>query len=147
MIEPRRIVVHDLAQAEAALAAACACDRSVVLESAPGAGAAMGAPWFRHMILRAAVAQPGARFTVLLDCGTAAGYALAALRDGAGRIRLAAPPELLARVRAVADDLGASVEDGAEPRPPALDLLGRSDPFTAAREWLAGSIKRGECGR
>ncbi len=73
-------IVHSLAHAVAALAAAARAGCCVVLASAPDAGAYAGGGWFAALAAAAREAVPDARCRVLLDCGDAAGAALAAIR-------------------------------------------------------------------
>lgn len=118
----RRIVVHDLAQARAALSAAEEAGVAVILQSPPAAAGYYGPGFFRGL-------------PVVLDCGDAPGHALAALRAGVKRIRLRAAPEVLAKVADIAGQLGAEL-DGADE--PVLDLgTVPSGRWSAAcREWL-----------
>jgi hypothetical protein len=53
----------------------------------------------------------------VLDCGEEPGAALAALRRGVKRVRLAGPPETLRRVSDIALQLGAVVEPQASGAP------------------------------
>lgn len=142
---PPRIVIHSLAHARAALAAAAECGKAVTLASASGAAAYLGAAVFREMVAEAARAFPGVAVTAVLDCGEDAGLALNALRHGLKAIRLQAGPEATAAVADIAAQLGAELEFGEAP--PALDLLGRTDPATACRAWLLGAAPaaRGPC--
>src|SRR5438132_1084317 len=75
------IVVHALAHAIAALTAAAGTGRSVVLESALGAGSYAGPGWFRVLVSAAREAVPEARCSSFLDCGDDVGAALAAIRS------------------------------------------------------------------
>jgi acyl-CoA reductase-like NAD-dependent aldehyde dehydrogenase len=75
------ILVHSLGHAVAALKAAAAARRRIVLASAPDAGSYAGAGWFRALAEAAREAVPQAQFSAVLDCGDAAGPALAALRS------------------------------------------------------------------
>lgn len=125
----RRIRIHSLAQARAAVAAAAECGVPVVLDSPPGAAAYWGPALFLA-ILEKAGAESG-----VLDCGDAPGHALAALRAGVPAVRLAARPEATAAVAAIAAASGAQVETDA---PELLDL-GPVPPrrwAEACRAWL-----------
>jgi hypothetical protein len=75
-------VVHGLGHAVAALAAAAAAGRPVVLLSAPHAGGNAGPGWFRELVAAAREAVPRAECAALLDCGDEAGSVLAASRAG-----------------------------------------------------------------
>ncbi len=116
------VIVHDPAQAEAALAAAG--PRGVLLLSAPGAAGSLGAAWFLALVARAAAAWPGARHWAALDCGDAPGHALAAIRAGARLLILDPACPAFPAVAAAAAEAGAVVWPV---RPPALDLR-RLDP-------------------
>lgn len=97
-----RVVIHDLEQGRAALAAASG--RPVELVSPPGAALFHGVGWWKALaaILRAEF--PDASFTARLDCGPAPGLALAALRVGVTHVAVDAPPDVLARLRAMGLD-------------------------------------------
>jgi hypothetical protein len=133
---PPAVVVHGLAQAEAALAAAGPA--GVLLLSAPGAGGFAGAAWFLAMVRAAAARQPGVAHQAALDCADAAGTALAALRDGARIIVLDGACPAFPAVAAAMAQAGATLLPA---RPAALDLgrldLARRDDLARLRAWLA----------
>jgi hypothetical protein len=131
----RPIIVHHLEHAVAALAAAKALGAAVTLRSASGAAAYLGAAVFRDMIAAALAEVPGVEARAVLDCGDAPGHALNALRQGVAAVRLDAPSDVRARVRDIAHQLGAALDDDAAP---ALNLLDADDPATACRDWLTG---------
>jgi len=132
---PPAIVVHGLAHAEAALAAAAELGVAVTLISAKGAGGYAGPGWFRAVVEQARAAQPDVEVTAVLDCGDMPGYALAALRDGAAIIRFSG--DTAAKIADIAAQYGALV---IAERPEALDLAwverSRRNPERACREWL-----------
>ncbi len=132
---PPAIVVHGLAHAKAALAAAAALGVPVTLMSAKGAAGYAGPSWFRAVIEEARAAHPEAEVTAVLDCGDMPGYALAALRDGVAVIRFA--DDTAGKISDIAAQRGARV---IAERPEALDLAAveraRRDPERACREWL-----------
>jgi hypothetical protein len=132
---PPPIVVHDLDQARAALAAAAALGRPVILRSAPDAAAYLGAGAFRAIVAAAQAAVPQAAVTAVLDCGDAPGLALGALRIGIPAVRLRAAPGVLARVADIAAQYGARLDSDDRP---ALDLKDAADPEAACRRWLGG---------
>jgi len=129
------IIVHDLRQAIAALAAAASLDRVVRLRSAPGAAAALGPRVFARMMQRAAEAHPEASFTAVLDCAGDAGYALQALRAGVPAVRVAAEREVFIKLADIAIRMDAEIEHAAEIGE-VLDLDGENDPEAACRAWL-----------
>ena len=135
--EPRRIIVHSLDHARAALAAAAALGVPVTLASAEGAGGYAGPLWFKALIEMAMSEQPGMAADSVLDCADEAGTALAALRAGIKRVRFTGRDDVRQRLAAIAAQLGAEIESGA--RPAALDLLDARDPARACRAYLAGN--------
>lgn len=122
---PRRIIVHDHAQARAALSVAAELGVAVTLQSPDGAAGYLGPGYFRGL-------------DVVLDCGDAPGHALAALRAGVKRIRLRAAPEVLARVADIAGQRGAELDQG---ETPTLDLatIPPARWAAACRVWLGPS--------
>lgn len=130
----RRIVVHDLAHALAAARAAQEVGVPAVLMSPAGAAGYLGAPYFREIVAAARAAYPGAGITAVLDCGDAAGLALAALRDGAEVIRVAVTDEVRRRLTDIAGQSGARLDD--DTVFDSLDLLDQSDAPAACRRWL-----------
>lgn len=139
MSASRRIVVHCLADAEAALCAAAELDVPVTLESPPAAAAYLGAAFFLAMLRQASAAHPAARFDAVLDCGDAPGHALAALRAGVKAVRLEASAEAIRRLRGIAAQLSATVETEA---PEALDLASVPQGLRAqaCRDWLSRQL-------
>ncbi len=132
---PRAVIVHTLAHARAALAAASALEAPVTLMSAPGAAAYLGAGYFQAMIEEARAEFPSVPAPALLDCGDKAGLALAALRQGIEAVRFSGKKDVRAKIAEIARKHGAELRADA---PPALDLLDHADPEAACRAWLAG---------
>ena len=137
----RRIIVHSLEQARAAVAAAAALGRPVILESAAGAGGYAGPLWFKALIEAAKIGHPAIDMTAVLDCGDEAGTVLAALRAGIKRVRFTGPAATAERLAAIAGQMDATIESGAAEA--ALDLLDVGDPDTACRAFLAGNEAAG----
>lgn len=133
---PRAVIVHGLADARAACAAARALGVALELRSAPGAVASLGPLWF-HEIVRAIEAEfPDLAVTAVLDCADFPGYALAALRQGMKHIRFTGPPATLQKIAAIARRSGATVESGRAPA--AFDASRDPDGEAALRAWLGG---------
>lgn len=135
-IGPPAATVHGLVEAEAALAAAG--PGGVLLLSAPGAAGFAGPAWFLAMVAEAAARHPGVPHRAALDCGDAAGTALAALRAGARLLVLDGACPAFAAVAAAAREAGAAI---LPERPPALDLgrldLRRRADMARLAAWLA----------
>lgn len=140
MAAPPTIIIHDLSQALAALAAAEAANCPVRLESARGAAGFSGAGWFKALAHEALAAHPDAAVELVLDCGSQPGQALAAIREGISLIRLSAPAKVREKVAAIAAAKGARLVSGRRGR--VLDLLDVHDPEKAIADWLAGAGRR-----
>jgi fructose/tagatose bisphosphate aldolase len=134
-VSGKRIIVHSLDDARAALAAASALKTPVTLASAHGAGGYAGPLWFKAIVEAAAAEYPGAEMAAVLDCADEAGTVLQALRHGLKRVRFTGNAAALKRLRAIAGELGAMIETGRAPA--ALDLREVADPAGAARTYLA----------
>ncbi len=134
-MQARAIVIHSLHHARAAVSAAAEAGAPVTLMSGTGAGSYAGAAWFREVVAAATVEHPEVPVEAVLDCGDAAGHALAALRAGVKAIRYTGPPETARRVADIAEQSGAVlIQDECE----VLDLLRVADPDAACRDWIAG---------
>lgn len=131
---PKTIVVHHVGHAEAALNAAAKNGVPVVLRSAAGAASYLGPPVFRAMVEAAREKSPMADAITVMDCGEDAGHALAALRHGLDRVRVALPAATKERIAAIARQYGAAIDD--DDRPP-LDLHECGDPAVECQNWLA----------
>lgn len=134
MAAPPTIIVHDLAQTRAALAAAEAAGMPVRLQSAPGAAAFAGAAWFAELAALARAAHPRAETEMVLDCGREPGLALAAIREGIEAIRLIARRDVREKVAAIAAGRGCRLIETRRGR--ALDLLDVANPERAVAGFL-----------
>ncbi len=132
-MSPRAVIVHNLAHARAALAAATALEAPVTLMSAPGAAAYLGAGYFQAMVEEARAEFPSVPAPALLDCGDKPGLALAALRQGIEAVRFNGKKTVRAKITEIARKHGAELRSDT---PPALDLLDELDPEAACRAWL-----------
>jgi len=118
---PPVIVVHSLAHAVAALSAAADAGRPVMLASATDAGIYAGPGWFREVLRAAREAVPAAQSSALLDCGSDAGAAMAAIRAGIDAIVFTGRADVAARLGDIATQAGARLLTA---RPAALLDLG-----------------------
>ena len=132
---PKAIVVHSLQQARAALAAAASLGKPLTLLSGAGAASYAGPGWFLEVVRQARLAQSDVAVSAVLDCADQPGRALAALRLGMKRLRLGGNRRARARVAAIAQAMGAELD---ETRYDMLDLAGAGDPSAAARAFLIG---------
>jgi hypothetical protein len=78
------VVVHDRAQAEAALAAAAEVGCAIWLRSAPGAAGYAGVGYLKAL-------GDVLGHEIVVDCGDDAGLAMAALRTGCRRLAFSGP--------------------------------------------------------
>ena len=104
------IVVHDLAQARAALQAAAELGVEIELCSAPGAAAYAGIGYLQ------ALGQAAGR-ELRIDCGDDAGLVMAALRVGCRRLAFSGAPNVAAKLADMAAQVGAEL--CLDPPPPA----------------------------
>ncbi|MEX2449280.1 MAG: hypothetical protein WD407_00325 [Rhodospirillales bacterium] len=138
----RIVIIHDLGHATAAMRAAAAYGRRVILRSAPNAASYLSAAVFNAIVEDGAQAVPGARFDAVYDCGAEPGFALNALRHGVKTVRVDAAGDVLRKISEIAEQLGASVEaydgdgDGDGDVAPVLDLALEKDPDAACRDWF-----------
>jgi hypothetical protein len=128
MDEPREIVVHDLAQARAALAAAAEVGRTIRLRSAPDAAAYAGIGYLKAL-------GEAAGHELLIDCGDDAGLVMAALRTGCGRLAFSGPAAVSQRLAEMAAEVGALYRHENE-TPDALCLSPDDDVRSRCRAWL-----------
>jgi hypothetical protein len=131
---PPAIVIHSLAQARGALAAAAAFGIEVELWSAPGAAAYAGAGWFQAVIRAARSAVPMASCRAVLDCGDAPGLVLNALRGGLQSVCFTGAPRLAQKLAQIAAARGFELR---RTRPATLlELRHAAEPAAACRAWL-----------
>jgi len=134
----RPIIVHDLDDARAAVAAAAELGlASLTLRSALDAARYLGATVYRDIVRAAERAHPGVAVTAVFDCGADPGLALGALRHGLKVIRIDAAPEVRGRIADIAAQSGARLDEAADA--PALDLLDAEDRGAALRAWLTAA--------
>ncbi len=91
------IIVHNLEEAEAALAAG-----ETALQSAPDALFYAGSMYLLDMFRKAQAAYPKAQAAFILDCGDAGAEVIAAMQDGHKTIKSSAKPEIRAKLKAIA---------------------------------------------
>ncbi len=134
---PRTVVIHSLAHARAALAAAAKVGAGVRLRSAPNAAAYAGAAWFQEVVRQAEDASPGVAVEASLDCSDHAGLALGALRQGVRLVRFTGPRAVRENIAAIARGCGGGLD---RDRRNALDLGAIADAEIDARlrDWLGG---------
>jgi len=118
---PPTVRFHSAAEAGAvlSLAGSLAISGGVLLLSAPAAAAWPGAATVAAMLARAATDHPGVPHRAALDCGTAPGLALDALRQGWRLLILDGGHPSFPQVEAAAREAGATLIPKA---PEALDL-------------------------
>ena len=130
MKEPPQVVVHDRAQAEAALAAAAELGCEIWLRSAPDAAGYAGVGY-----LKALGELVG--HEIVVDCGDDAGLVMAALRTGCRRLAFSGPAAVSQRLAEMAAKVGAWYRHEAEAAPtPMLRLSPDDDARSRCRAWL-----------
>lgn len=128
------IIIHDLAQATAALATAERCATPVVLRSPPDTSAAIGPGIFAEQTAEAAARHPSGMAGALFDCGDQAGLALAAIRRGGMDVLIALPEASADKIKNLANQAEVAVVEN--PDGPVLDLAAETDPAEAVRTFL-----------
>lgn len=123
--------IHSLDHGCIVLTAAREAGTAVTLLSPQASQAGIG--WWRELVRRLARDFPDVTFQAVLDCGPALGLALAAIRAGAGPVRLNADAAMLTKIASIAEQAGTKASGGEED---AHDLLGVPDPALRCREAL-----------
>ena len=95
-------MVHSLAEARRAMAAARDDGRAITLLSAPGAAVFAGCLWWREMIGIVRAEYPDVEMIDVLDCGDDIAQAWAAVRIGLRHLALVALAPEIDALRAVA---------------------------------------------
>ena len=124
----RSVIFHDLPQARAAVAQADAIGAPVELRSPPNGAAIIGPGAFKAIADDLAQTHPGAASSMILDCGTNAGLAMAALRHGCKDICVDVPSETHSKIAAMAQAQSARLHDPVEI---VLDLAASADGGTS----------------
>jgi hypothetical protein len=136
-MKARAVIIHELAHARAALAAAAELGVPLELWSAPGAAAYAGAGWFDAVMRAAGNQAPSAVFIGVLDCDDRADLVQAALRQGLTHVCFRGPKAAAVRLSDIARHYGGTLH---RKMPRALDLLYTDDPPAACRAWLAAGL-------
>jgi len=134
-VAPTAVVVHDLAEAKAALAAAAETGRMVAIWSAPEAAIFAGTGWFAAVERRARAANPEASARFVLDCGQRADLVQEAFREGIKETCFTGRASLAERLADIAAKSRARLH---RRRPRAFDLGETRDPGGACRRLLGG---------
>lgn len=127
------VIVHDLAQALAAAAAAEAAGRPLVLLTPEQGLFAQGPGFWAALQRRLGSERPKAPVRLLVDCDDAPGLAQAAQRCGLRWLVFRGEGPAAERLAALLATAGGRLE---RRPPPALDLLGQPDPQSAAAAHL-----------
>jgi hypothetical protein len=126
------VVIHDLEQARAALAAAAELGCAIELCSAPGAAAYAGVGYLKA--LGDAVGQE-----LLIDCGDDPGIVMAALRTGCRRLVFSGPADVAERLADMAAQSGATLVRE-NTLPDRLELAPEEDAEQACRARLRARL-------
>ena len=129
----RPVIVRNLAQARAAVAAAKTVGVPLILRSPPDMAGALGAAVFRRLVDEAVACHPTVSVTAVYDCGPNPGWALDALREGLDAVHIQGTPAAKRRMADIAAAHGARLD--ASPGT-ALNLDDEANPEVACRAWL-----------
>jgi hypothetical protein len=127
---PPQVVVHDLDEARAALAAAAERGEPIQLRSAVGAASYAGVGYLKAL-------GEAVDHELIVDCGDDAGLVMAALRTGCRRLVFSGDEVIARKLVDMADQLGARLdhETGPADRPP----VGPAGRAAAAATLRAGN--------
>ena len=128
MDDPSQVVVHDRAQAEAALAAAEEVGAKIWLRSASDAAAYGGVGYLKAL-------SELVGHEIVVDCGDDAGLAMAALRTGCRRLAFSGKAAVSQRLAEMAAEMGAWYRHEAR-APHVLCLSPDDDARSRCRAWL-----------
>ncbi|MFD2263536.1 hypothetical protein ACFSM5_11605 [Lacibacterium aquatile] len=118
---PRAVAVYDLAQARQVATIALELKVGVTLLSAPFAAADVGVGWMVTLGQMIGEEFPDLEIKIALDCGTASGRALGALRSpGLDGVIFNGPHDTFLKLADIAEDAGVLL---VKERPSAVDLL------------------------
>jgi hypothetical protein len=129
------VVVHDLEQARAALAAAAELGCAMELRSAPGAAAYAGVGYLKAL-------GEAAGCELLIDCGDDPGIVMAALRTGCRRLSFSGSADAARRLGEMAEQAGAVLAHETT-APDALELAPEDDAAAMVRAALPSGGRRG----
>jgi 2'-5' RNA ligase len=104
-----RTVIASLPEARAAIEAARSSGVVAELESPPDAASIYGVLWFAELNRTLLAEFPDVTFTLMLDCGSRADLAHAALVEGIKRIRFSGHPEAAKALQDIAQQSGAEL--------------------------------------
>jgi hypothetical protein len=127
------VVVHDLAQARAALAAAEDLGREIDLRSAPGAAAYAGVGYLKAL-------GEAVGYELLVDCGDDPGIVMAALRTGCRRLSFSGAADVAQRLAEMAEQLGAAVTHETA-APAMLELAPDDDAAVLVRARVQADLR------
>ena len=131
-------MVYSLGDAMAALSAAVTLDRPLRLITPLCFTASLGPRVAREMIDAALATVPYPRASWIIECGSDAGLAMAALRAGASVIRVDLREDVRARVADIARQQGARLAEAGDAGP-TLDLADVADARATCLSWLETS--------
>jgi len=132
----KAVVVHDLGQAEAALAAAAALKQPIAIWSAPEAALRAGVGWFAALARQARATEPKAKAAFILDCGDRADLVQDAFREGLADACFTGRRAVAARLADIARKSKARLH---LKRARALDLASQRDIAMALVALLGGN--------
>ena len=132
----RAVVIHGLVDARRACHIARDLGVEIQLVSSTDAVSYIGPTWFFNITLRVKQEFPDVVINTVLDCGDAAGGALAALRAGIKSIHYAGNNNVAHKIEDIANQRGAEL---LKSTPRAFDPRRSANPDSALRAWLKNS--------
>jgi hypothetical protein len=132
----KAVVVHDLSQALAALAAAAHQKASISIWSAPGAACYAGVGWFAALVRLSVAARPKAKALFILDCADRADLVQDAYRMGLRDVCFTGRRDVAKRLADIARKSDARLH---RKRVRAFDLVEPVDRERRLRDFLGGN--------
>ena len=118
-------------------------DPGIVMDGieSPHIAGAIGPLWYLEVLQQAKAAYANVSAIGIIDCGSDAGWAIAALRCGHSAIYFSGPKNLTKKLQSMARQLdGEIITDALD----LFDLMDEKDPRLACLEWLKSAPKPDE---
>ncbi len=132
----RAVVIHGLVDARRTCHIARDLGVEILLVSSPDAVSYIGPTWFFDITLQVKQEFPDVVIDAVLDCGDAAGGALAALRAGIKSIHYSGEKNVAHKIEDIAKQRGAKL---LRSTPRAFDPRRSANPDGELRAWLENS--------
>ncbi len=131
---PHRLIIHHRDHGLAALEAAGRLGITPTLQTPSQGVFTLGIGYLTALEASLRSATPDTPFHFVIDCGDAAGYALAALRSGSRLLVFRGDSVVATKLQDIAEGTNAQIIEAEQH---ALDLWLEANPLQAAMRWLS----------